>query len=86
MPCDKILTIQTLLLENHVILRVCDQGGGFDPAILDKLGTPFLTTKERGTGLGLSICQSIATRHQAVMNFESNLAGTTVTVRFAVGN
>ncbi|MHB8124389.1 MAG: PAS domain S-box protein [Desulfitobacteriaceae bacterium] len=86
MQCGAILTIQTLLAGNYVILRICDQGRGFDPVILDKLGTPFLTTKEQGTGLGLAICQSIVTRHNAEMNFESNPAGTTVTVRFTVGN
>ncbi len=86
MPRCTTLIIQTLIMENHVLLRVCDQGGGFDPVILEKLGTPFLTTKERGTGLGLAICQSIVIRHKAVMNFETNSRGTTVSVRFAVGN
>ncbi len=86
MQCDTILTIQTLSAGNYVILRICDQGRGFDPVILDKLGTPFLTTKDNGTGLGLAICQSIATRHNAEMKLESTPAGTTVTVRFAVDN
>ena len=83
MQVGSTLTIQTLNLENRIILRVCDQGGGVDPMIFEKLGTPFLTTKERGTGLGLAICQSIAARHNAVINFESNRTGTTVTVKFA---
>lgn len=82
----RTLTIQTYKFTRYIILRVRDQGGGIDPMILDKLGTPFLTTKERGTGLGLAICQSIAARHNAVINYESNSSGTTVTVRFAVSN
>ncbi|MFZ3101221.1 MAG: ATP-binding protein [Desulfitobacteriaceae bacterium] len=86
MPSCTTLKLQTLMLENDVLLRVCDQGGGIDPVILDKLGTPFLTTKEQGTGLGLAICHSIAARHKATINFESNSAGTTVTVRFSVAN
>ncbi|SPF49625.1 Sensory box protein [Candidatus Desulfosporosinus infrequens] len=80
------LTIQTLESENYIILRVCDQGGGIDPMILEKIGTPFLTTKERGTGLGLAICQSIAAHHNAVINYESSPTGTTVTVKFPVSN
>ncbi len=79
------LTIQTLQLENEIILRVCDQGGGIDPVILDKLGTPFVTTKEQGTGLGVAICKSIAARHNAVINFESNSTGTIAAVKFGIG-
>ncbi|MDR3586099.1 MAG: PAS domain S-box protein [Desulfosporosinus sp.] len=80
------LTIQTFESETYIILRVRDQGVGIDPMILEKLGTPFLTTKEKGTGLGLAICQSIAARHNAVINYESGPTGTTVTVKFPVSN
>lgn len=80
------LTIQTCESERHIILRVRDQGGGIDPLLLKKLGTPFLTTKERGTGLGVAICQSIAVRHNAVIDYESTSKGTTVTVKFPFGN
>lgn len=83
MKVGSTLTIQTLAWEDYVILKVCDQGDGVDPMIFEKLGTPFLTTKERGTGLGLAICQRIAVRHNAVLNFESTPTGTTVTVKFA---
>ncbi|GAB6154000.1 hypothetical protein JCM17380_27500 [Desulfosporosinus burensis] len=76
------LTIQTYQLNQRIILKVSDQGGGVDPDILGKLGTPFLTTKEQGTGLGLAICQSIAARHKASIDFESDLTGTIVTVKF----
>jgi len=84
MSAGTTLTIQTLKLEGYSILRICDQGEGVDPVIFEKLGTPFLTTKEQGTGLGLAICQSIASRHQAVISYESNPSGTTVTVKFPV--
>ena len=83
MQVGSTITIQTLNLQNCIILRVCDQGGGIDPMIFKKLGTPFLTTKEQGTGLGLAICQNIVARHNAVIDFESNPTGTTVTVKFA---
>lgn len=82
MPVGTTLTIQTLRLEGDIILRVCDQGAGIDPAIFEKLGTPFMTTKDQGTGLGLVICQTIAVRHHAVISYESNSSGTTVTVKF----
>lgn len=82
MQGGSILTIQTLNLDQHIVLRVCDQGGGVDPDILEKLGTPFLTTKEGGTGLGIAICQSIVARHHASISFESTQTGTIVTVKF----
>lgn len=84
MPVGTTLTIQTLRLEDHIILRVCDQGEGIDPLILERLGTPFLTTKDQGTGLGLAICKTIAVRHQASISYESTPSGTTVTVKFPV--
>lgn len=82
MPGGTTLTIQTLKLGDDILLRVCDQGGGVDPVIFEKMGTPFLTTKEKGTGLGLAICQGIAIRHHAVISYDSNPSGTTVTVKF----
>jgi len=84
MPVGTTLTIQTFKLDDFIILRVCDQGAGIDPVILEKLGTPFLTTKEQGTGLGLAICQGIAVRHHAAIDYESTPSGTTVTVKFPV--
>ncbi len=84
MPVGTTLTIQTLRSEDDIILRVCDQGVGIDPGILERLGTPFLTTKAQGTGLGLAICQTIALRHHAVISYESNPSGTTVTIKFPV--
>lgn len=83
-PVGTTLTIQTLRLEDHIILRVRDQGEGIDPLIVERLGTPFLTTKDQGTGLGLAICKTIAVRHHASISYESNPSGTTVTVKFPV--
>ena len=59
-----------------------DQGSGLDPAIIEKLGTPFLTTKDRGTGLGLAVCYSIAARHSARIDFVTGASGTTFMVYF----
>ncbi|WP_242966850.1 ATP-binding protein [Desulfosporosinus sp. FKA] len=50
--------------------------------MLERIGTPFLTTKERGTGLGLAICQNIALKHDAVMEFATDTSGTRVSVKF----
>ena len=76
------LTIKTYLEEGRVVLAVTDEGCGIPEELLNKLGTPFMTTKESGTGLGLSICYRIAQRHQAKIEVESSPQGTTFYLRF----
>lgn len=78
------LTIKTYLEGEEAVLSVQDEGKGIDPEILEKLGTPFLTTKENGTGLGLPVCYSIAKRHGAKIDIESGGAGTTIKVLFKI--
>jgi len=82
MPPGKAITIKTYQEGNEAILAVQDEGHGIDPNLLEKLGTPFLTTKETGTGLGLPICYSIAKRHNAEITIETGANGTTFGVLF----
>ncbi len=76
------LTIRTYMQQQDVILAIQDQGQGIKPALLEKLGTPFLTTKETGTGLGLAICYSIASRHDAAIKVQTGPEGTVFLVGF----
>lgn len=76
------LTIQTSRDDQGVILSVKDQGHGIPQDILDKLGTPFLTTKEPGTGLGMAVCYGIAVRHNAHIEVETSSAGSSFRVHF----
>ena len=76
------LTIKTYAEEQAVILEIKDQGIGISLEILEKLGTPFFTTKENGTGLGLAICYSVAERHQADIDIETGNEGSTFSIRF----
>ena len=55
------------------IIAVVDAGEGFDYNVIDKLFTPFTTTKEFGLGLGLSICQSLIEKMQGRIGLASNL-------------
>ena len=84
MPPRGTLTIRTVARGKEVLLSVQDQGKGIPPDVSDKLGTPFFTTKEYGVGLGLAVCYSIAARHNATINFESNPTGTVFHVRFKI--
>lgn len=76
--------LRTFLEGNHVVFSVRDEGRGIAPEVLDKLGTPFLTTKESGNGLGLAVCYSIASRHHAEIIVNTGGAGTTFNVKFPI--
>lgn len=76
------LTLKTFSESDEVVLAVVDQGRGIEPAVLEKIGTPFYTTKENGTGLGLAVCYSIAARHKASITVDTGPTGTTFYVRF----
>jgi signal transduction histidine kinase len=56
-----------------VRLAVRDNGPGVEPALLERVGDLFFTTKEvgRGTGLGLSLVHSTMQRHGGVLRLES---------------
>jgi signal transduction histidine kinase len=76
------LTIKTFMDGKEVVLVVRDEGNGIKPDDLEKMGTPFFTTKENGTGLGLATCYSITDRHNAEIQIDTSPSGTAFLVRF----
>lgn len=84
MPSGGTLTIKTYLDGEDVILAVRDEGQGISPEVLEKIGTPFLTTKENGTGLGLVTCYSICNRHNAKLDISTGPTGTTFLVKLKI--
>lgn len=78
------LTIKVAPEDGHILLSVRDEGGGIRPDLVDRLGTPFLTTKDQGTGLGLAVCYRIAQRHDAAVKVDTGPEGTTFLVRFKI--
>ncbi len=80
------LTITTSFANGKVVLSVRDRGKGIPQSVLDKLGTPFLTTKDNGTGLGLAVCYRIIERHGAKIDVETSPAGTTFIISFPTEN
>ncbi|MDR3589988.1 MAG: ATP-binding protein [Negativicutes bacterium] len=82
-PKGGTVTIGTASDDNRVILTVRDHGPGIPPEIKDKLGTPFLTTKEKGVGLGLAVCYRIAQRHQAIIKVGTSPKGTAINFIFS---
>ncbi len=62
----------------QVVIRVRDNGPGFDPDLLERASTPFTTTKDDGLGLGLSLVRSIVEAHGGRLSIESGASGATV--------
>jgi signal transduction histidine kinase len=62
-------------------VQVCDSGAGMGSAVLEKVGTPFFTTREGGTGLGVALARAAITSHGGTLSFRSLPgAGTTAEI------
>lgn len=81
-PRGGMVEIITRQENDFVLLSIKDQGKGIPEDMIEKLGTPFFSTKDNGTGLGLAICFGIIERHKARLDIDSNSSGTTFTVKF----
>jgi two-component system sensor kinase FixL len=58
-----------------VEISVADTGPGVDPKIIDRLFSPFVTTKAAGAGLGLAISRSIVEAHRGTLRYRGDGAG-----------
>ncbi|MET0551760.1 MAG: ATP-binding protein [Vicinamibacteria bacterium] len=75
--------IETAREAEEVWLIVEDEGAGISVENLDKVFTPFFTTKPpgRGTGLGLAVCHGLVTAHGGRIELQSEIGrGTRVSV------
>lgn len=76
------IVISTRMVDEQVVLSVSDTGKGIPPEVYNKLGTPFVSTKDQGPGLGLAVCYRIAERHRARIIVDTSPAGTTFSLSF----
>ncbi|DAB27282.1 MAG: histidine kinase [Sulfurimonas sp. RIFOXYD12_FULL_33_39] len=55
------ITIESVAENKNCLIKIYDNGGGFDPSFSDKLFDAYFTTKHKsqGTGLGLFIAKTI---------------------------
>jgi C4-dicarboxylate-specific signal transduction histidine kinase len=59
----RLLQVQSRIDETgDILVSVCDSGTGFDLEV-DRVFSPFVTTKEKGMGMGLSISRSLVEGH-----------------------
>jgi len=79
--------VKSTFHDDMVEINFSDNGMGIKKDDLQKVFSPFFTTKdgERGVGIGLAIVQDIVNRHNGEITVESKEgAGTTFTIRFQV--
>lgn len=84
--CGGQVRILLARIQDMPAITIEDNGTGIAPDVINKLGTPFFTTKEGGTGLGLSICYTIIHNHGGKIRVASRVGeGTVFTVAFPPG-
>ena len=73
MAFQPTIWLRTVRSNDHVEVRIRDNGTGMTPDVIEKIFNPFFTTKptDQGTGLGLSISSDIIRRHGGSIEVES---------------
>ncbi len=75
------LIVEIVLNNNNIVLNFLDEGSGVKEKKLEKIWTPFYTTKDSGTGLGLGIVKNIIDAHNGTIKISNRkLIGAKVTI------
>ena len=64
MPNGGHLTLAISSDSPYTVISISDTGAGIEPDMLERIFTPFVTTKASGTGLGLAKVYSIMESHE----------------------
>ena len=75
---EKWIKIKFEKNNNELMISVTDSGQGIPAEIVEKLMTPFFTTKElgKGTGLGLSLCKKIINQYGGTFFYNNQTKNT----------
>jgi len=71
MPKGGAITLRTLRGEGQAIVEVSDTGMGLTREEVERIFTPYYTSKQHGTGLGLAIVQSVISDHGGRISVQS---------------
>ncbi len=70
------IVVKTILYEGNLLgIEIEDAGHGVEKENIDKIFTPFFTTKENHIGLGLSIVKNILQTYDGKVSFENKQTG-----------
>ena len=62
-PANRIIRIRTHRTDTGIRAEVVDTGSGIPEDMLERIFTPFETTKATGMGMGLAVCRTIVRAH-----------------------
>lgn len=79
------LKVSTKEIERFVEVSFKDTGSGISKENMEKIFTPFFTTKAKGMGMGLSICKRFVDAHGGIIRVEGKEGkGSTFTVKLHI--
>ena len=83
---DRRISLSGHNIDNQVAeIKITDSGCGISKENMEKLFTPFFTTKEKGTGLGLSIIHKLIEEHGGTIDVSSTVGvGSTFTITIPI--
>lgn len=82
---DGAITVNLTKENEEAVIVVTDNGSGISDELLERLGEPFYSSKEKGTGLGLTVSYKIVQAHGGTIHFSSEVEkGTVVTVKLPI--
>ncbi|WP_240376628.1 sensor histidine kinase [Bacillus piscicola] len=79
----KVFRLHSYKEDKQLIIQLSDNGEGIPAHVLENLGKPFYTTKDKGTGVGVPLCKKIMEEHNGTFDIKSqHRKGTIVTLTF----
>ncbi len=83
---EKWIELSLSVRDEIISIRLKDSGRGIEASLVDKIMTPFFTTKPtgKGTGLGLSISKSIVEQHGGEFYYDAHESNTTFVINIPV--
>lgn len=76
------IIIEIYKCKKNAMIKVSDNGCGISESNLEKIFTPFFTTKSQGNGFGLSEVHKVIQAHNGLIEVESEInQGTTFTIQ-----
>jgi nitrogen fixation/metabolism regulation signal transduction histidine kinase len=82
----KWISVSMESADGHIVLKISDNGQGFDKKTSEHFFERGFTTKKKGTGLGLYNCRSIVESHAGTFDINSDGPGlgAVTTITFAL--
>lgn len=72
-----------LHVDGYYIFQIKDEGPGIPKEIVDHIGKPVVSTKQKGTGLGLKLTKEMIEKNNGEMTITQNSEqGTCITIKF----